>query len=58
MEYKFVELLSCRFVAAGEDLVRAQATYRYNMVKARLVLMQNRLADINAAVSWAIMGIV
>ncbi|KXZ55053.1 hypothetical protein GPECTOR_3g211 [Gonium pectorale] len=50
MEYKFVELLSCRFLAAGEELVRQHATYRYNVVKARLQLMQARLADINAAV--------
>ncbi|KAG2430775.1 hypothetical protein HYH02_013614 [Chlamydomonas schloesseri] len=50
MEYKFVELLSVRFMAAGEDLVRAHVSYRYNVVKARLQLMTARLADINAMV--------
>ncbi|PNH11554.1 hypothetical protein TSOC_001641 [Tetrabaena socialis] len=50
MEYKFVELLSCKFMAAGEDLVRQHVSYRYNVVKARLQLMQARLADVNAMV--------
>ncbi|GAX76205.1 hypothetical protein CEUSTIGMA_g3649.t1 [Chlamydomonas eustigma] len=40
MEYKFVELLSCRFMASPEDVVRQQVSYRYNVVKARLTLMQ------------------
>lgn len=48
MEYKFVELLSCRFAASSEDVVRQQVSYRYNLVKARLVLMQARLADVNS----------
>ncbi|GLC43568.1 hypothetical protein PLESTM_001487400 [Pleodorina starrii] len=50
MEYKFVELLSCKFVAAGEDLVRMQVSYRYNVVKARMQLMEARLADVSAMV--------
>ncbi|KAG2493973.1 hypothetical protein HYH03_007900 [Edaphochlamys debaryana] len=50
MEYKFVELISAKFLAAGEELVRQHVTYRYNVVKARLQLMQARLADVNAMV--------
>mmetsp|Transcript_10428 Transcript_10428/g.26502 ORF Transcript_10428/g.26502 Transcript_10428/m.26502 type:complete len:145 (-) Transcript_10428:224-658(-) len=50
MEYKFVELLSCRFVTSTEDEVREQITYRYNILKSRLALMQARLADVNALV--------
>ena len=50
MEYKFVELLSCHFLASGEDIVRQQITFRYNSVKSRLALMQARLADVNALV--------
>jgi hypothetical protein len=42
MEYKFVELLSCQFQACSEELVRQQITYRYNVVKSRLALMQAR----------------
>ena len=50
MEYKFVELLSCRFQASSEEHVKQQVTYRYNAVKSRLALMQARLADVNALV--------
>eukprot|EP00898_Chlorokybus_atmophyticus_P000600 jgi/Chlat1/1540/Chrsp122S01829 len=50
MEYKFVELLSLPFQPAPEDSVRRQITYRYNATKARLALMQGRLADVNALV--------
>lgn len=53
MEYKFVELLSAKFFAAAEDVVRQQVSYRYNLVKARLTLMAARLADVNALVSSA-----
>ena len=51
MEYKFVELMSCRFQASSEEYIQQQVTYRYNAVKSRLALMQARLADINALVS-------
>lgn len=50
MEYKFVELLSCKFVASKEDVVRQQVSFRYNLVKARLALMQARLADVNSLI--------
>lgn len=53
-----MELLSVRFMAAGEDLVRAHVSYRYNVVKARLQLMTARLADINAMVRAAGFAIV
>lgn len=45
-----MELLSVSFVAGGEDLVRQHVSYRYNVVRARLQLMQARLADVNAMV--------
>mmetsp|Transcript_70276 Transcript_70276/g.219428 ORF Transcript_70276/g.219428 Transcript_70276/m.219428 type:complete len:104 (-) Transcript_70276:180-491(-) len=50
MEYKFVELLSCNFVASSEEVVRQHITFRYNSMKSRLALMQARLQDINALV--------
>jgi len=50
MEYKFVELLSCDFVASDEEKVRQQISFRYNGVKGKLALMQARLEDINALV--------
>lgn len=43
MEYKFVELLSCDFVASPEETVRQQISFRYNSVKTKLSLMQARL---------------
>ena len=43
MEYKFVELLSCDFVASPEEVVRQQISFRYNSVKTKLSLMQARL---------------
>ncbi len=51
MEYKFVELLSLQFMASSEDIVRLQASYRYNAARARLALAQARLADITQLVS-------
>lgn len=50
MEYKFVELLACDFVASPEEVVRQQIGFRYNSVKSRLTLMQSRLQDISALV--------
>ena len=50
MEYKFVELLSCDFVASPEEVVRQQISFRYNSVKTKLSLMSARLQDINALV--------
>jgi hypothetical protein len=50
IEYKFIELLSCDFVASTEELVRQQITYRYNAVKSKLALLQARLQDVNALV--------
>ena len=47
MEYKFVELLSCIFRASTEDVVRAQISFRYNLVKSRLALVSSRLSDVN-----------
>lgn len=52
MDYKFVELLSCQFQAPSDEHVKQQLTFRYNAVKSRLALMEARLADINALVSF------
>jgi hypothetical protein len=50
MEYKFVELLTCQFRRSEEELVRQHIAFRYNALKARLALMQGRLADVSAVV--------
>ena len=46
MEYKFVELMSCAFARSGEESVQHHITYRYNLMKSRLVLMQRRLTEV------------
>ena len=50
MEYKFVELLSCHFISSPEELVREHITFRYNIIKSKMQMMQARLADVNALV--------
>jgi hypothetical protein len=50
IEYKFIELLSCEFIASPEENVRQSITYRYNATKSKLALMQARLQDVNALV--------
>ena len=47
IEYKFIELLSCQFLASSEDIVRTSITYRYNAVKSKVQLMEARLKDVN-----------
>jgi hypothetical protein len=50
IEYKFIELLSCDFVASTEEMVRQQITYRYTAVKNKLALLQARMQDISALI--------
>mmetsp|Transcript_25939 Transcript_25939/g.38412 ORF Transcript_25939/g.38412 Transcript_25939/m.38412 type:complete len:221 (-) Transcript_25939:191-853(-) len=47
MEYKFVELVSCRCQRSSEEMIQRQITYRYNSMKQKLAVMQSRLHEIN-----------
>ena len=47
IEYKFIELLSIDFVNSPDDTIRKQISYRYNALRTKLELMQNRLQVIN-----------
>ena len=47
IEYKFIELLSCQFLASSEEIVRTSITYRYNAIKSKVQLMEARLKDVN-----------
>ena len=47
IEYKFIELLSCEFLASSEETVRTSITYRYNAIKSKVQLMEARLKDVN-----------
>ena len=47
IEYKFIELLSIDFVNSPDDTVRKQISYRYNALRTKLELMQNRIQAIS-----------
>ena len=47
IEYKFIELLTCEFLASSEEVVRASITFRYNATKSKVQLMEARLKDVN-----------
>lgn len=47
IEFKFIELLSCEFMASAEEVVRQSITFRYNSVKSKVQLMESRLKDVN-----------
>ncbi len=48
MEYKFLELLSVDFMAAPEEIIRQNISYRYSLLKTKAQVMQNRLRDVSA----------
>jgi len=48
MEYKFLELLSIDFIAAPEEIIRQNISYRYTLLKTKAQVMQNRLKDVSA----------
>jgi len=47
IEYKFIELLSVDFINSPDDVVRKLITYRYNALKSKIALMQDRIGTIN-----------
>ena len=47
IEYKFIELLSIDFVNSPDDTVRKQIGYRYNALRTKLEMMQDRIIAIN-----------
>ena len=47
IEYKFIELLSLEFGNSPDDTVRKQISFRYNALKSKLTLMQDRITTIN-----------
>ncbi|KRX05983.1 hypothetical protein PPERSA_01061 [Pseudocohnilembus persalinus] len=50
MEYKFLEMLTIDFIASPEDIIRQNVTYRYNILKAKMMFVTNRLTDISALI--------
>ena len=47
IEYKFIELLSLEFGNSPDDTVRKQISFRYNALKSKLTLMQDRITTVN-----------
>lgn len=47
IEYKFIELLSLDFSNSPDEVVRRQIAYRYNSLKTKLSLMQDRINSIS-----------
>lgn len=47
IEYKFIELLSLDFANSPDEVVRRQIAYRYNSLKTKLSLMQDRVNSIS-----------
>ncbi len=47
IEYKFIELLSIDFINSPDETVRKQISYRYNAVRTKLELVQNRIQAIS-----------
>ena len=47
IEYKYIELLSLDFTNSPDDTVKKQIAYRYNSVKTKLSLLQDRVNSIS-----------
>ena len=47
IEYKFIELLSIDFVNSPDDTVRKQIGFRYNALRTKMEMMQERIIAIN-----------
>ncbi len=47
IEYKFIELLSLDFINSPDDTVRKQIAFRYNALKSKMSLMQDRINTIS-----------
>jgi hypothetical protein len=47
IEYKFIELLSLDFINSPDETVRRQISYRYNALKSKLTIMQDRITQVN-----------
>lgn len=50
MEYKFLELFSIDFIASNEETIRQSITYRYNCLKARYLMVENKLKEVNGMI--------
>ena len=57
IEYKFIELLSIDFVNSPVETVKKQISYRYNAIRTKLELVQNRIQAISNIVKTKILSL-
>ena len=50
IEYKFIELLIIDFISSNEENIRQNITFRYNVLKAKALIVENRLKEITALI--------
>jgi len=48
MEFKFLELLSLDFLAASEEAIRQNISFRYSLLKAKTQVLQGKLKDVSS----------
>jgi len=48
MEFKFLELLSLDFLAASEESIRQNISFRYSLLKAKTQVLQGKLKDVSS----------
>ncbi len=49
-EYKFIELLSLDFLTSSDDTVRKHIAYRYNILKTKHAMINDRINSINSII--------
>jgi len=48
MEFKFLELLSLDFLAASEESIRQNISFRYSLLKAKTQVLQGKLKEVSS----------
>ncbi len=48
LEFKYIELMNLEFSEVEGEKIRENITYRYNLLKAKMLIAENRLKDLNA----------
>lgn len=47
MEYKFLQLLTIECLGSPEEVIRANISFRYSVLKAKSSILTNRLKDVS-----------
>ncbi len=49
-EYKFIELLRVEFLNSPDETIRKHISFRYNLLKTKFVMMNDRINSINSII--------